>query len=213
MEHHNRDPHPPPSVLPCAPSWSRHRFAIGIDQLPRLVVRTRQAAAWCATDPGGPDRTRWLRSPELRPRDLDPSVPPWREVPTIRARTHLLSVRRARLLDVRCAELPTLRVALRHGRLLGHDLAACTGGEFAYACSSMFDASDAPGWDAWIDCVTHDDVALDGTRAMHLSWIPNRFVAEVALAMGAGVECLQWVRPERLGMHGVDVASEMPRHA
>ena len=197
----------------CVTPWSSHSFDLDENLKSEIRVHIREAAAWCSTIVRSGDPGAWLRSPELQPADLDYEVPPWLEIPAIRARTELLCHRRAAALRDRDVRMPSLAVALRSGRLLGHDLATCTADHESHACSAFFDVRGTPGWDSWVHCVTHDQPARDGTDAMQLFWIPNWFVAEASRAMVNSADCLVWIHPRRLGFDFASAAAALAGRA
>lgn len=140
----------------------------------------REAMAWCSR-PDIPQRVDALRSDLLRqPADFSDSEKPTR-------RRMLAGLVAARSLRVKTP-------AIAPGRLLCFEpdnSLSCGGAEVA--CPAIFEGSNVPAWDTW---VAYLEQGLE--FPVLLAWVPERYVAEVELALHYNPEgCIYWAREHK----------------
>ena len=180
--------------------FSEHTWTLGEDERFALTRRLREAASWCLARTYPEDPAEVLRSPELSPPGYADIGDRWESPSLMRQRIRHVATERERLLRERGMPIVALDLALRSGRILGHDVPACTFDQIPNAASPLFDLQDNIGWDAWVDWLPEPGDPDREDAFMCLSWVPERLVPAVDGAMVSCTDCLVWIGPESLSL-------------
>jgi hypothetical protein len=145
--------------------------------------RLDEAVAWCGPR-ANPEAARdCLRSPELRPRILQPSYTAG-VADLLLNREHALG---------RNFTVPTDSVAT--GRLLvyGPD-EELSDGAAEEETNGFFDVANCPPWDTWVAFVEEPHPSPTGRIAYLVSWVPPEFVESVGRGIYVNPEgCIRWL--------------------
>lgn len=169
-------------------------FADDLDQ------RLQETIVWCAHKADRADPKNSLRSNALKPRErlFDVFQRIKASLPVCRRQKELVDevcILRRQTLSSMASGPPTITTHLSDGRILLLDTSSTMYDEVALSFSDgLFDESDAPPWDTWIDYAIVENLNnSEDHRGVLVAWIPEVLLstAQVGIDSCPG-ECLWW---------------------
>ena len=164
-----------PSLVTSAPDLS--------ESLDPFWQRLQEAVAWCGPRANPKDPRDCLRSPNLRPRILQPSYS---------AGVADLLLGRELALGRKFA-VPQDSLATGRFLVYGPD-EELSDGAAEQETNGFFDVANCPPWDTWVAFIEEPHPSPNGRIAYLVSWVPPDFVESVGRGIYVNPEqCIRWL--------------------